>query len=195
MAVSGATNTPRRRQQGASLIEVMVAVVILTLGLLSMAALHATAMRYSKMAEFRTTATQLAEDLSDRMRANARGVRNGNYVRAVAWNGSLQPQTPPPITCTSTCSDDAAAQQVAANDLQQWLNAALASLPGAGLYTQQQGAGSSVMDIWVAWQESSTNAGADAQAENLINRAYTCPAAMGVPNGVALRCLRFRVTL
>lgn len=191
----------RRRQSGLSLIEVMVSVVILTLGLLSMAALHVTAQRYTKSAEFRTTAIQLAEDLSDRMRANVLGVRNGDYVRTDAWSVNLAAGTIPPITCTSACDEATIAQQVAANDMAQWINTAVSSVKGAGLYAiQPGGANSSVMNIWVSWIEPGRRAtGTDADAENaaqdLINDAYRCPTAMDSTNNPDLRCVAFTVAL
>lgn len=179
-----------------------MSIVILTLGLLSMAALHVTAQRYTKSAEFRTTATQLAEDLSDRMRANLLGVRNGNYVRDTPWSASQSAGTVPAITCTpTTCTANATATQVAANDIGQWMNSAVSSVKGAGLYTVQPGgAGSSVMDIWVSWIEPgrrATGTGADAEnaAQDLINDAYQCPDEMNTADNPDLRCLYYRVAL
>ena len=67
--------TPARKgapaQRGASLIEVMVAIVVLSIGMLSMAWQHAVALKYDKMSQFRGIATQLASELADRIRANA----------------------------------------------------------------------------------------------------------------------------
>lgn len=186
-----------RRQSGTSLIEVLVAVLILTVGLLSMIALHAASMRYGKMAEFKTTATQLAEDLSDRMRGNVTGVRAGNYVRTAAWSDDLGVQSVPAVeTCTpgdEVCQARVPAQ-VANRDIAEWINQAYPNLPGLGLYTQQAGgANSSVMDVWIGWLEPTGRGGADAAGEDLINAAYTCPDEMGASTDV--RCMRFSFTL
>jgi type IV pilus assembly protein PilV len=177
-------------QIGSSLIEVLVALVILAVGMLSMAALHNASTKYGRLAEFRTSATMLAEELADRMRANPQGVRNGNYVRNVAWTAVpvrvVDPGTP-------ACVDAQCAAAVAASDLAQWNNAAISLLPGAGLFTQQVGANTTVMDVWVAWIEPAARGGADAAAENAINAAYTCPPGMNAPADV--RCLYFRFTV
>lgn len=193
------TTTPRQRQRqrGTSLVEILVSVLIFTMGVLAMAGLHAAALRYSKTAEFRTTAVHLAEDLTERMRANTLGVTNNNYVRQVAWTDNLPVQPVPTVTCAAACTPETdaqqgvTAQQVAANDIAQWLNQARTALPGAGLYIQPATPGSTRMDVWVSWLEpagDTANATADAQ----LNTAYACPAAMGGPTN--LRCLRLRVT-
>lgn len=182
----------RARQTGASLVEVLVSLLILTIGLLSMAALHASAVRYSKLAEFKTNATQLGEDLADRMRANVVGVRAGNYVYQEDWSADREPQELPGlVNCVPSCDEVAAATAVANRDLVDWFNQAIPMLPGVGLFTRQVGgANSSVMDVWVAWQEPAVN---EDDADNALYDAYECPAEMGADDTV--RCMRFRFTL
>lgn len=193
------TVAPRglRQQAGTSLIEVLVAVLILTIGLLSMVALHAASMRYGKMAEFKTTAAQLGEDLADRMRGNLAGVRSGAYVRVDKWSADLGAQAVPDVpTCTATDGSCEAilGTAVAKRDLAEWINQAYPNLPGLGLYaTQAGGAGSMVMDVWIAWLEP-TAATTDAAGEDLINSAYACPAGM-VGTNTQVRCMRFSFTL
>ena len=65
------TNGLKQRQTGTTLIEVLVAVVIISVGLLGVAALNLTSLRNSFDANSRTKATLLANDMADRMRANA----------------------------------------------------------------------------------------------------------------------------
>jgi len=59
-----------RRSRGFSLIEVMVAVFVLSIGLLGMAALMATSMRNNQSADHRSQAVNLAHDVVEMMRAN-----------------------------------------------------------------------------------------------------------------------------
>lgn len=73
-----------RRQQGFSLIEVLVAVAIFSVGLLSLAGLQMVSLSGMKSAQLRSVAVQLANDMADRMRANQTGARAGNYVGAGA---------------------------------------------------------------------------------------------------------------
>lgn len=58
------------RQAGFSMIEVLIAVVVLALGLLGFALLQTMSLRFAQSANHRTQATNLAYDLLDQMRAN-----------------------------------------------------------------------------------------------------------------------------
>lgn len=93
-----------QNQSGFSLLEVLIALLVLSIGLLGLAALQITSLRSNEMANMQTTATQLAYDISDRMRANPEGVANNEYVLAggatpsgtsvaaldlIAWNGAV----------------------------------------------------------------------------------------------------------
>jgi type IV pilus assembly protein PilV len=60
----------RRRSAGFSIIEVLVALLVLAIGLLGLAALQAQGLRFNHDAYVRTQATHLAYDIIDRMRAN-----------------------------------------------------------------------------------------------------------------------------
>lgn len=62
-------NTPRS-MGGFTLLEVMVAVVVLSIGLLGLAGLMASSLKNSHSAYLRTQATWFAYDALDRMRAN-----------------------------------------------------------------------------------------------------------------------------
>lgn len=59
-----------RLQMGFSMIEVLVAVLVLALGLLGFALLQTMNLRFTQSANYRTEATNLAYDLLDQMRAN-----------------------------------------------------------------------------------------------------------------------------
>lgn len=183
------------RQRGAGLLEVLISVLIVSLGLLAMAGMHSAAVRYGKLAEFRASATQLIEDYADRMKSNPTGVRNGNYVRQVAWTASPSRVVVPATTCTETCVPAVAAAQVAAADQAQWINSAIDALPSSGLFairTPGAAANASAMDVWVMWQEP-TGQQTDAIQEAFLSTTFTCPAAANAPPSV--RCTFFRFTL
>ena len=59
-----------KHQSGMSLIEVMVAVLVLAVGLLGLASLQARALVWSDSSHYRSIAADLASDLADRIRAN-----------------------------------------------------------------------------------------------------------------------------
>ena len=65
--------------QGFTLLEVLIAVVVLSFGLMGLAGIQAVGVRNTHSANLRTLAVQQAYDMADRMRANATGVAAGNY--------------------------------------------------------------------------------------------------------------------
>lgn len=79
------------RQRGFSLIEVLVAVLIFSIGLLGLASLMIMSTRSDQAAYMRTQVAFLAQSMADRMSANPVGVWNGNY------------NTTYPNTTTQTC--------------------------------------------------------------------------------------------
>jgi len=74
--MSRASCLPRSHERGLSLIEVLVAIVIISLGLLGMAGLQAASLRTSQSAFYRAQAAQFANDMAERMRANLGDARN-----------------------------------------------------------------------------------------------------------------------
>jgi len=77
------------RQRGFSLLEVLIALLVLSIGLLGLAALQTTGMRSNQMASMRTLVSQFAYDITDRMRINQDGVTNNEYVIARATAATL----------------------------------------------------------------------------------------------------------
>ena len=99
--------------QGFSLVEVLVALVVLTIGLLGMAGLQGYSITGSYNAHLRTQATALAQEIIDRMRANVIEARNGNYD--IDFNDAPTSGT----DCnglTATCSTD----DLKEFDLREW---------------------------------------------------------------------------
>ncbi len=66
-----------RSQRGVSLIEVLVSIVILTMGLLGLAGLQVAGIKVTQSSQFRAQAAQLANDMADRMRGNIAAARLG----------------------------------------------------------------------------------------------------------------------
>lgn len=59
-----------RAQSGFTMVEVLVALVVLTIGLLGIAALYLNSLQAGRTAIYRTQAVTLAADLADRIRTN-----------------------------------------------------------------------------------------------------------------------------
>lgn len=67
------------RQQGLSLLEIMISVLVLSIGILGMATLQLQALKSNQSALTRTEATQFAYMISDMMRANRNAALLGQY--------------------------------------------------------------------------------------------------------------------
>lgn len=67
------------RTGGFTLVEVLVALLVLSLGVLGIAGLQATSLRNKNNAYLRTQANILAYDIVDRMRANRSAVLSSSY--------------------------------------------------------------------------------------------------------------------
>ena len=88
--------TANRRQTGATLIEVLVAVLVTVIGVLGAASLQMNSVKFNHIANTRSHATMLAYDVIDRMRANRAAALNGSYdipLADSAPNGNSIPET------------------------------------------------------------------------------------------------------
>lgn len=69
-----------RRQAGISLIELMLAMLVLSIGLLGVAGLQSTTIRNSYSSQQRSVAITLATSMGERILASASSVGNGAFV-------------------------------------------------------------------------------------------------------------------
>lgn len=77
------------RQAGASLIEVLVAILLLSFGMLALGAMLSFAVQAPKLSGYRATATVLASSHIERIRANPEGFKNQAYKKSLhetAWS-------------------------------------------------------------------------------------------------------------
>jgi type IV pilus assembly protein PilV len=91
----------RSRNRGFTLIEVMIAVLIFSIGLMGMAALMVLSVKTNHSAYLRTHASFLAQSLADRMRAN--------LGQIIAYNGTYSLATVAPDPCAGGIACSAAA--------------------------------------------------------------------------------------
>ena len=116
------------RSRGVTMIEVLVTVIILSIGLLGLAGLQLTGMRSINSASYRTQAAVLVDDIAERMRANVAAVDN-NIFMAVDSGASINCNAVPAPYCgeyydTGTGAVIAAAScnstQLASYDISTW---------------------------------------------------------------------------
>ena len=72
------------KQQGFTLIEVMIAAFVLAVGMLGSTAMMLRGMQQADNVNYETVAFQLAVNMSERMRSNITGVAAGDYDNLVA---------------------------------------------------------------------------------------------------------------
>lgn len=113
-----------KKSNGFSLIEVLVAMVILAIGLLGLAALQASSLKNNQTAYYRGVATQLSYDIADRMRANR--LSGDKYLSSYMAPSAAKDQTALCLKVTATCTP----AKMAEHDLFEW-NTALKSIPNA----------------------------------------------------------------
>ncbi len=144
--------TSKRRQAGASLIEILITLLILSLGMLALSGMMAYAVQMPKMSAYRAAAVSLASAHVERMRANVDGFKSDQYVQATTFPATSAPGG---TNCTyPTCT----AADIAAADKRDSGKAIFQQLPEGGMKVACDPAGCDTKqgDIWVMWREPST---------------------------------------
>lgn len=111
-------------QRGFTLLEVLIALAILSIGLLAMGQMQLLTLRNSNGSGLRGQAVLVAEDMANRLYANSPGADAGRYLLAVT--DTLPTSAPSNLCTTSTCS----AAEMATADRYQWATLARSKLPG-----------------------------------------------------------------
>lgn len=138
------------KQSGFTLLEVLVAMLVLSIGLLGLAGLMASSMRNNQSAYHSTRATWLAYDILDRMRANNAVALAGGYSAAGA------------LGSPASCSTTAPSGSIAAQDIGAWKNMIACALPtGDGAITVTPT--NRQVRIIVQWNDSRATNGVSSQ--------------------------------
>jgi type IV pilus assembly protein PilV len=110
---------------GVTLLEMMVALLVLSIGLLGVATLQAKGQQFNQVAYLRTQATFLAYDLMERIRINSN--RTGIYTRDEdALNADNCPENK---DCDGAAANCPSESDLASYDLFQWCTYFSSTLP------------------------------------------------------------------
>lgn len=129
-------------QKGIGIIEIMIALLVLTIGLLGMASMQTNGLQMTSEALSRSQATILANDIIDRARANRENLDDYQFPAAetvpacdtsYAWDGSLS---------------------IAENDIDEWMNSLACLLPSPDATVVFNDA-SNLMTVTVTWNSRS----------------------------------------
>jgi type IV pilus assembly protein PilV len=137
----------RDHAAGFTLIETMVALVVLSVGMIGVAALHGRSLSATGAAIHQSQAIALAGDMADRIRIN-RGA-GAAYAAGAADHG-----------CDAATGDgghDCSEAEMAAHDLYVWENQVQDSLPGGqGTVAVDMATNPTSYTIAVSWNEPSS---------------------------------------
>jgi len=139
-----------RKQRGFTLLEVLVALIILSIGVLGTAKLQLIGLRGTSDANLQGQATLLANDMAERIRANRQAALVGNYT-------DLDFSTLNCSSVTATCSDtkdtealDCSAIEMARFDGAQWACQISNQIPNATPSLTKAG---DAIEVQVSWPQ------------------------------------------
>lgn len=134
------------RNSGFTMVELMVAILVLAIGLLGLASLQVWGLSGNHNAYLRTQGTMLAQDIAERIRSNLKGdyLMGGDTCKEYAASKK---------DCgISSCSN----AEMAEYDLTKWCANVTSKLPDGDAKLSQSPDGS-IYNIEVSWKEQETD--------------------------------------
>ncbi|MCZ6471072.1 MAG: type IV pilus modification protein PilV [Gammaproteobacteria bacterium] len=157
-----------RKCRGDTLVEVLITVLILAVGVLGVAGMQVTTLQNLNSSYSASVAGIIAEDLSERMRANPTAALAGTYVHSAA-----------PVTYPDCVANVCNLGDLATYDVGSWWAALTAVLPSAtGQVTRN--AGTNTFVVTVRWDEDRNG-----------SSGTSCP----VLSAADLECYQFNITI
>lgn len=193
------------RIRGISLLEVLISILLSAIGLLALSGANVASIRYSKMSQYRGTASVLALDLAERMRANKGGLVSYKYT-VTDWATQTAADPGTDTSCEGMAANCTAAN-LAAYDLATWRRVVRQQLPEGSVFINVVDAAGNAAclagacmaaDVWLAWRDPAV-ADADENStdsrNNAADVAKECPAGLSLGADKAIRCSFFRINL
>jgi type IV pilus assembly protein PilV len=155
ISARGAAQVKARRASGFSLLEVLISLVIMSVGLLGVAGLMSTTLKNNDSAYIRSQATAQAYNIIDRMRANNAGINSLYYLTPMPAAPSAATQLPSACTGSGAGCTSAA---LASYDIAQWEYELVRMLPqGRGSISTTLGPMATTYTVTVLWNDSRAN--------------------------------------
>ena len=175
-----------RRVAGFSLIEVLISLIILSVGLLGIAAMVSESLKSKDSSYYRSQALDYAAAIVDRMRAN-RAMATANAYD-VNFGGTGSNAGAPADNCTTTkCSSS----QLASVDLAEWQNDIGNALPGFSNGTLASGEVSTVtvgqmtqVNVTVQWNDARASSAVASAASAAAPGAVTSIGSVTITSGL-----------
>lgn len=189
-----------RRQSGSSLLEVLVAILLVSVGLLGVAGLSGATFSYNKVSQLRLTGLALVNDYADRARINVYGYDRGRYDVALGTNPAGTPVTVPDgnldLDPAVPANASTIADGLAAADVDQFLRSVALRLPQGTAVVNGSGGGRATgtardLDVWLLWIEPQAAVGDTLFAA----RQGDCPSNLTSAQQLVFSCMYFKVGL
>ena len=139
----------RRLQRGVSMIEALVALLVLALGIMGLAAIQTRTLVESRASNERAVAIRMAEDLNERMQLNS-AVKFATpapdpHPYVVTWGAAAAGTDCLAAACTGV--------QLASYDIQQWKTALGQLLPGGDARGFRSTTDGNQFGVLIGWRE------------------------------------------
>lgn len=187
----------RALNRGATLIEALVSILVLSLGLLGMAALQLNALGFQKSSWATHRVSELTSDIGERIKTNPEAAADNLYSLTGTYT-TLKTATMTNNLCRAPAAADCTPAQIANDDIRDVLFKAQGILPGGAIQlegTRFYGFTMTTMyqdkdfiDPVTGTPQASTTC---TSATSGIAWRNCCPATAAVPNGV--RCNRIPI--
>jgi len=174
----------RAPQRGATLLEVLIAILVMSFGLTGSAMLMAAAMQYNKMSQFQIVALQFAGQAAESIRANTDGFMANAYDKSGTYSSTVAALALPNCTIANACT----AVEIASIDKTQLANTLRTALPGGDYMVQRNG---TKADIWIMWMEPGLDPSMSIGAMNCLASAISAISA----SADKPRCLFLEIAL
>jgi type IV pilus assembly protein PilV len=187
-----------RGVQGSTLIEVLVALLLLTFTLLGIAGLMSATTRFQLGVDSRSVITLLFNDLTSRIRSNNASAATAYVYNSSNWSAQQADITAPSTLCGATDAVACTPDQRAAYDVWELRTAVRRALPQGGLLIS--GAPDDGMTMSLLWFDKDTNKddGTPLRQSDTCSSSMTsvqlqscCPTVAGVGSTPGVRCLNF----
>lgn len=175
-----------RHQRGVTLLESMIAIVLVALGVLGILGVQLRTLSDTQTAVRRAQAIRLIEDLSERMKANPAALTTAVLTNYTAGWGAIS-GTPPNCAATAGC----APADMALADLAQWKANVAATMPlgDAAVFAVAPATASNVrtqIGVMISWRENERADGTAAENQAYRTSIDAAPAAnTGAATGTA----------
>ena len=143
-------------QAGASLIEVLVAILVLSFGMLALGVMLSFAIQMPKLSGYRSTAVNLASSHIERIRANPAGSQSYDDSSTNPTHTGWAFTQITPVNCYYP---DCSASTLATMDDTVTRQAVRSQLPGGDMFLTYDTSGAQAHGgLWIVWQEPSSYA-------------------------------------